>query len=477
MAKKPTPRGPATPNKAPSKRVLAPTRVIPARSDIFISYSHKDKEWLEQVHLHLKPLEDNHKVVVWQDRKLRGGALWEQEIKQALARTRIAILLVSPNFLGSDFIRTNELPPLLKSAKRGGTLILPVLLSSCAFPHSALAAFQVINSLDQPLDLLTKGQVNQVLAQLHDRVLSEFETPRKSNRVVRTSARATNVIAESSRIPIFSSKKSRQLAVPKLEAKDSSAAMSRAKVNRAKTTPREAKPATSKLALLVTQQGDWEAIPVSKSAVGTELLLHLRPTQPEQRAFLATLRQRTDLSSVVVGAQTYQCRQISLTTVTEGSTESWHLQAAYQVPGARTEITYNGISPTVQAEARASLLLLDERPVDDHRTSLWNLNSGMTEVSGSPLPQLYQHLNRQTARFNQLAPLVAAWFLQFSNTVEHILRLEIELKNGQLTVRFSGKQPVQYHAQPASIIKVEGKTKLGTPSEKGPLRLGPLRRW
>ena len=59
------------------------------------------------------------------------GPDWRDEIVKALAAARVAILLASADFLASDFIVNDELPPLLHRASRGGVLVLPVIVGPC----------------------------------------------------------------------------------------------------------------------------------------------------------------------------------------------------------------------------------------------------------------------------------------------------------------------------------------------------------
>src|SRR5262245_50873128 len=82
-------------------------------SQVFISYSHKDKEWLERLLIFLNPLERNGIIKCWADTKIDAGGKWKQEIKQAIESASAAILLISADFIASDFIATDELPPLL----------------------------------------------------------------------------------------------------------------------------------------------------------------------------------------------------------------------------------------------------------------------------------------------------------------------------------------------------------------------------
>lgn len=126
-----------------------------ASPKVFVSYSHTDREWLERLRVHLKPLRGS--IDIWDDTRIKPGAVWHDEIRRALAGARAAILLVSADFLASDFITTEELPALLKSAGDGGTEILILVLGPCRF-HSVegLARYQTVNDPKEPLIGLTK---------------------------------------------------------------------------------------------------------------------------------------------------------------------------------------------------------------------------------------------------------------------------------------------------------------------------------
>lgn len=143
-----------------------------ARVAAFVSYSHKDKDCLDRLLVHIKPLERLGLVDMWSDTRIRAGGDWKKEIEAALARTRIAVLLVSADFLASDFIVNNELPPLLTATRNDGAHVLPVILSPCRFTRDEnLRVFQAANDPDAPLRALS--QVEQEA--LYHKVATEIE--------------------------------------------------------------------------------------------------------------------------------------------------------------------------------------------------------------------------------------------------------------------------------------------------------------
>lgn len=136
------------------------------RDKIFVSYSHKDKKLFDEFKTMMAPAIQRGLVDLWDDTRIAIGSRWRDEIQKALMSARVAVLLVSQNFLASHFIAANELPPLLNAAKEEGLVIFWVYLSSCLFEQSEIESYQAAHDITRPLDQLSKSKRQAVLSEI-----------------------------------------------------------------------------------------------------------------------------------------------------------------------------------------------------------------------------------------------------------------------------------------------------------------------
>lgn len=137
-----------------------------ARNQIFISYSHKDQGWLEVVKATLKPYVKLDSLKVWDDTQIYPGEDWRKAISDALAKTRVALLLVSPDFMKSEFIRDEELKYFLDAAERYAVKWYWVLLRDLQGLSNPLASTQSALKPLTPLEKLTPEDLVLKLAEL-----------------------------------------------------------------------------------------------------------------------------------------------------------------------------------------------------------------------------------------------------------------------------------------------------------------------
>jgi hypothetical protein len=159
--------------------LLPPKGMSTPRESAFVCYSHKDKRWLDRIQVHLKPLVREGLLDLWDDTKIGDGAIWREEIELALSRARVAILIVSADFLASDFIANTELPRLLDKAANGGATILSVIVGPCLYTqHRELSKYQAINPPEKPLQKMSKSDAEATLVKLAKAVDRVIKNPR-----------------------------------------------------------------------------------------------------------------------------------------------------------------------------------------------------------------------------------------------------------------------------------------------------------
>lgn len=162
-----------------SSEVSAPRRQSSplTRKTVFVSYCHSDRRFLARLRVHLRPLERDGLINLWSDEDLRAGDDWRSEIALAISSARVAIMLVSADFLASDFIAVNEVPQLLARAKSEGARIMPVVLQACGFVrHKGLAVFQAVNDPGRPLAELNVADRERVWDSLAREVIESVRS-------------------------------------------------------------------------------------------------------------------------------------------------------------------------------------------------------------------------------------------------------------------------------------------------------------
>jgi hypothetical protein len=145
----------------------------PLRNQVFFSYSHKDRRWLEKLQIWLKPVMRND--MLWDDTKIVSGAKWKDEIQKSLESAKIGVLLVSQDFLASDFIQNHELPPLLKAAEEEGLTILWIPITHSTYEYTDIAQFQAVHDPSRPLNSLTGASLERALVAICDKIKSAAE--------------------------------------------------------------------------------------------------------------------------------------------------------------------------------------------------------------------------------------------------------------------------------------------------------------
>ncbi|MCP4547148.1 MAG: TIR domain-containing protein [bacterium] len=138
-----------------------------SRPTIFISYSHEDEYWKDRLVRHLSVLDLEDQLTVWDDRKIGAGDDWFAAIEGALAGARVAVLLITADFLTSDFIRRTEMPTLLERRDSEGVRVIPLLVMPCPWQAVPwLTALQMRPTDARPLAAGNTPEIEADLAAL-----------------------------------------------------------------------------------------------------------------------------------------------------------------------------------------------------------------------------------------------------------------------------------------------------------------------
>ncbi len=111
---------------------------------LFISYSHRDETLRQQLDKHLAPLKGQKVIEAWHDRQLRAGDEWADQIDDNLNKADIILLLISPDFVASDYCSNIELSQAMQRHENGDAIVVPVILEPCDWswlPFAKLQAF------------------------------------------------------------------------------------------------------------------------------------------------------------------------------------------------------------------------------------------------------------------------------------------------------------------------------------------------
>lgn len=118
---------------------------------VFYSYSHRDESYKESLDTHLSILKRQRYLEGWNDRKIAPGENWEEEINLNLQQSDIVLLLVSSNFLASDYCYDTETIYALEQHEKGNCIVIPVILKPCLWSVSEFKHLQVLPKNGKPI--------------------------------------------------------------------------------------------------------------------------------------------------------------------------------------------------------------------------------------------------------------------------------------------------------------------------------------
>ncbi|MCR9248225.1 MAG: toll/interleukin-1 receptor domain-containing protein [bacterium] len=162
------------------------------RDRVFVSYSHEDRQHFAEFRRHLELLSRSTGIRVWTDEDLQAGDDFDAEIQRHLAETALAVFLVSPDALNSDYIGARELPALIRAHENGETIrltclhVAPTNSSNLRLPHPNgngatldldLSRFQALNDPKAPVAQVgNRADRDAIYASAARRIASALES-------------------------------------------------------------------------------------------------------------------------------------------------------------------------------------------------------------------------------------------------------------------------------------------------------------
>lgn len=120
---------------------------------IFISYSHRDENFKDDLQIGLATLKNNGHIAAWDDRAIMAGDEWDHKIKDALYKADIILLLVSPNFLASRYVREQEIKIAMERHHNpeDPAVVVPIIIRPSDWKDNAFSRLQALPKNSKPV--------------------------------------------------------------------------------------------------------------------------------------------------------------------------------------------------------------------------------------------------------------------------------------------------------------------------------------
>jgi TIR domain-containing protein len=163
-----------------------PTALTPSNPpEVFISYSHKDEEWLEKLVVFLDVLKNEGIITFWYGRRIPPGKEWEKEIDKHLSTAQVVLLLVSEHFLESNYCYCVEFKKARERHELKTACVIPVILCSCDWKNTPMGKLEALPTKAKPIK--EWNNVDEALASVSDGIREVIKTlppPFKQIRII-----------------------------------------------------------------------------------------------------------------------------------------------------------------------------------------------------------------------------------------------------------------------------------------------------
>src|SRR2546430_141747 len=120
------------------------TTNLPRPVEIFYSYAHKDEDFRIELEKHLSLMRRNGEIAGWHDRNISAGTDWKDSIDKHLESAQIILLLISADFLASDYCYEIEMTRAMERHKESKARVIPVILRNCDWSSAPFGRLQAL---------------------------------------------------------------------------------------------------------------------------------------------------------------------------------------------------------------------------------------------------------------------------------------------------------------------------------------------
>ena len=154
---------------------------------VFCCYARKDQQRLNELRTHLAPLRHQGLVTLWADTDIDAGTEWEKELGLHLNTAHIILLLISPDFIASDYCYNKEMKRALERHERSEARVIPIILRPCAWKKAPFGKLQAMPRDAKPITTWDNSDeaFNDVSERLRDVVEEILAEEEKARRLLR----------------------------------------------------------------------------------------------------------------------------------------------------------------------------------------------------------------------------------------------------------------------------------------------------
>jgi hypothetical protein len=134
-------------NKEAGAKITNPPQPV----EIFYSYAHKDESYRAELEKHLSLMRRNGEIAGWHDRDISAGMDWKGSIDKRLESAQIILLLISADFLASDYCYEIEMWRAIERHREGTAVVIPIILRNCDWSSAPFGMLQALPKDAKPI--------------------------------------------------------------------------------------------------------------------------------------------------------------------------------------------------------------------------------------------------------------------------------------------------------------------------------------